>query len=103
MCDLDLGRARGWLERWGLPEARAYDGIERMLDGEQLDLVEILTPQTRHCGHALLRAGAGVPFISVQKPMAVGIAQCDRMIEACHGAGAVPRSIARRSGCSTTA
>ena len=91
VCDLDLDRARGWLERWGLPAARAYDGIERMLDGEQLDLVEILTPQTRHCDHVLLCAGAGVPFISVQKPMAVGIAQCDRMIEACRGAGAVLR------------
>ena len=48
VCDLDLGRARGWLERWRLPAARAFDGIERMLDGEKLDLVEILTPQTQH-------------------------------------------------------
>ena len=91
VCDLDLGRARGWLERWRLPAARAYDGVERMLDGEKLDLVEILTPQTQHYAHVVQCAGAGVPFISVQKPMAVGIAQCDRMIEACRASDTVLR------------
>ena len=62
-----------------------------MLDGETLDLVEILTPQTQHYAHVVQCAGAGVPFISVQKPMAVGIAQCERMIEACRASGAVLR------------
>ncbi len=91
VCDLDLGRARGWLERWEMPAARAYDSVERMLDGETLDLVEILTPQTQHYAHVVQCAGAGVPFVSVQKPMAVGIAQCDRMIEACRASGTVLR------------
>jgi predicted dehydrogenase len=60
-----------------------------MLAREQLDLVEILTPHHLHCEQAVAAAEAHVGAISLQKPMANTLAQCDRIIAACRENGVV--------------
>lgn len=67
------------------PDARVTTRFEDML-GWDLDLVDILTPHPLHesMASAALRAGA---HVSVQKPMAMTLGECDAMIAAAHGAG----------------
>ena len=77
------GAAREWLEKWNLPRARIYKNYEDMLEKEELDLVEILTPHHLHCPQAVKCAEAKVKGISLQKPMARNLRECDQIIEAC--------------------
>ena len=83
VCDDDEAVAGRWLEQYGLKDARAYTHHDQMMAQEQLDLVEILTPHHLHGEHAVAAAEAGVRAISLQKPMANTLTECDRIIAAC--------------------
>jgi predicted dehydrogenase len=67
------------------PQARTTTDIDEMLRWG-LDLVEVLTPHPSHeaITVAALRAGA---HVSVQKPMAMTLPECDRMIAAAEASG----------------
>ncbi len=54
-----------------------------MIDHEDLDIVEILTPHHLHAAMTEYCARAGVPGISVQKPLAHTILDCEKMIQVC--------------------
>jgi len=54
-----------------------------MIDHEDLDIVEILTPHHLHSPMTEYCAKAGVPGISVQKPLAHTILDCENMIQVC--------------------
>jgi predicted dehydrogenase len=83
VCRRDEGAAREWLKRWNLPQARYYPDLEDMLEKEQLDIVEILTPHYLHGPQAVKCAQARVKGISLQKPMATSLRECDQIIDAC--------------------
>ncbi len=57
------------------PQARSYDRMERMLEAERLDFVDILTVPRLHREHCLLAQQAGVHVVC-QKPL------CDSLDEA---------------------
>lgn len=82
-------RAREWLARYELPRARYYPTVEAMLEAEVLDIVEILSPHHLHIEHVLACAVGRVRGISLQKPMATRLVDCEAMIEACARAGVV--------------
>jgi predicted dehydrogenase len=84
VCDTDLKTAGEKLERWGLRTIKIYTDYKKMIDREDLDIVEILTPHHLHAPMTEYCAKAGVPGISVQKPMAHTITDCDKMIQVCN-------------------
>ena len=83
VCRRDESAARLWLEKWKLPNARYYENLGDMLENEGLDIVEILTPHYLHSPHAVQCAAAGVKGLSLQKPMATSLHECDEIINAC--------------------
>jgi predicted dehydrogenase len=67
------------------PNARATRNYEDFLRLD-LDLIEILTPHPLHESMTTAALGSGA-HVSVQKPMAMTLAECDRMIAAAAASG----------------
>ena len=83
VADIDINKAKEKLERWGLRTAKIYADYKKMVDRESLDIVEILTPPNLHFPMTEYCAKAGVAGISVQKPLAHTITDCDKIIQVC--------------------
>ena len=79
VCDLDLCRAKELAERYGVT---AYSDMHAMMRNETIDAVVVLTESGNHPSHVIDLA----PYrkhIVVEKPMALRLADADRMIETC--------------------
>ena len=83
VSDIDIEQAKEKLKIWTLESLKIYKDYKQMVDKEDLDIVEILTPHDLHAPMTEYCAKAGVSGISVQKPMAHTISDCDKMIEVC--------------------
>ncbi|MEL7238378.1 MAG: Gfo/Idh/MocA family oxidoreductase [Planctomycetota bacterium] len=79
VCDLDLDKARAIAERFDVP---AYEDMDAMMRGEDIDVVVVLTESGYHAEHVVRLAEHGKQIV-VEKPMALTLADADRMIEAC--------------------
>ncbi|MEE9378039.1 MAG: Gfo/Idh/MocA family oxidoreductase [Candidatus Lokiarchaeia archaeon] len=83
VSDTDIKKAGNKLEQWGLRTLKIYPDYREMIDHEDLDIVEILTPHHLHGPMTEYCAKAGIAGISVQKPMAHTITDCEKMIRVC--------------------
>ena len=63
------------------PQVETYASVEAMCQSKNVDAVWIATPNEFHAAHALAAANAG-KHIVCEKPMALNLAECDRMIDA---------------------
>lgn len=73
---------------WGVPEAHIFTDYQDLLAVSDVDLVEILLPHHLHA-QAVIDAAAAGKQVSVQKPMALSLAQADAMIAATSQAGVI--------------
>lgn len=84
LCDSKKRRVREKIEKFNLgTNVQVYSDYKKMLDNEKIDILEILLPQHLHCEAILYAAKKKILGISVQKPMANTIRDCDKMIDAC--------------------
>ena len=67
----------------GIP---VYEDYDEMLRRGRLDSIIIATPNHLHCDMTVKAFAAGLD-VFVEKPMAVSLEECDRMIEAAEAAG----------------
>ena len=81
VCDIDPAIAKKQAAAWGVAPERAFTDYRALLNLKEVDLVEILLPHHLHY-QATLDAAAAGKHISLQKPMAVSVAQADQMIAA---------------------
>ncbi len=88
LCDSNLELARERARKWGVPPTRVFSNYHDLLALEDIDLVEILLPHHLHYQATLDAARAG-KHISVQKPMALNLAQADEMIAAAREADVI--------------
>jgi len=83
--DVNLARAREFSARYNAP---AFSSIAEMMQaiGDRIDVFSVLTPSGMHheTVHALVDYGR--PIV-VEKPLALRLAEADRMIEACDAHG----------------
>ena len=84
IADSDVTRADSFAQQFGVP--RHYQSVERMLDAEQPDLMDIVTRPEAHLQLVQLAASRGVHAIC-QKPMAPSWDECVQMVEACTQSG----------------
>ena len=79
ICDVDEQQLNERAAEWGIK--RTYTDYRELLDNPDIDAVEIITPHHLHCemGVAALEAGK---HVSLQKPPAINVAECDKLIEA---------------------
>ena len=61
---------------------RPYDNLEAVLNDPQVEAVHVCTPHCLHADQVVTAAQAG-KHVLVEKPMALSVADCDRMIAAC--------------------
>jgi predicted dehydrogenase len=61
------------------PDASAYPDYRALLDDERVDLVAICVPATGHAEIAEATLGAG-KHLFVEKPLAIELDQCDRLL-----------------------
>ena len=88
VCDIDAVFAKERGLAWGVPEDRIFTDYHDLLALPDVDLVEILLPHHLHYQATLDSAAAG-KHISLQKPMALTVAEADEMIQAADNAGVI--------------
>jgi myo-inositol 2-dehydrogenase / D-chiro-inositol 1-dehydrogenase len=78
----------GHAERFAAERAIShhFNDDRALYDRQDIDLVVLGLPNDLHCESAIRAALAG-KHVVVEKPMALGLAECDRMLAACERAG----------------
>lgn len=71
-----------------IPEDALYQDAGAMLKRIRPECVIVATTAPAHCEYTLLAANNGARCILCEKPMAVSLAQCDRMLAAIRASGA---------------
>ena len=66
--------------------APAYDTVEALCANPDIDLVYVASPHQFHADHVCMAASFG-KHVLVEKPMALSLDECTRMIDAAHSAG----------------
>jgi len=80
VCSRSMEKAKSYALEHGVE--RAYDSFAKMLEDPALDAIYIATPNILHPELTIQAAEAG-KHILCEKPMAITVAECERMIEAC--------------------
>jgi predicted dehydrogenase len=88
VCDMKRKRAQEKARAWDVE--KVYTDYHKLLADPEIDLVELLVPHHMHASMTVAACEAG-KHVSVQKPMALTVAEADRMIAAAESAGVVLR------------
>lgn len=72
-----------FVKAYNLP---TFDSIEAMSTSPDIDVIWVATPNMSHCEHTITAAKGGKHVIC-EKPMALSLKECDRMITAAEEAG----------------
>jgi len=88
VCDTNKGRAQERAKAWGV--SKVYTDYEDLLADPEVDLVELLVPHHLHADMTVAACQAG-KHVSVQKPMALSVAEAERMIAAAKKQGVLLR------------
>jgi len=80
LCDADPERAKRRAREWGITP-RIYSDLAQVLDDRAVDAVELLTPTWMHADQIVAALAAG-KHVSAQKPLAISIAEAERIAAA---------------------
>ncbi len=84
LCNRTIEKASEKIGKFNLDKnIPIYSDYREMLDKEDLDIIEILTPHHLHSEITMYAALKKIKAISVQKPMALNLKEADNMINAC--------------------
>jgi predicted dehydrogenase len=84
LCNRTIEKANEKISKFNLDKnIPIYSDYREMLDKEDLDIIEILTPHHLHSEITIYAALKKIKAISVQKPIALNLKEADNMIKAC--------------------
>ncbi len=77
-----------WMRQYNIPEANIYnyENFDEIAKNDAIDIVYVVLPNSMHAKFCIRAAKAGKHVIC-EKPMAVSVAECDAIIDACDKAG----------------
>jgi predicted dehydrogenase len=77
-----------WKEKYGIPDKNVYnyDNYDSIKDNPDIDIIYVVLPNSMHAEYTIRAAQAGKHVIC-EKPMAVTVSDCDKMIAASKKAG----------------
>jgi len=77
-------KTRKWKSQYNIPETNVYDykNFDKIRDNPAIDIVYVVLPNSMHAEYTIRSAKAGKHVIC-EKPMAITVEDCDRMIAAC--------------------
>lgn len=77
-----------WKEKYAIPDKNIYnyENFDSIKDNPDIDIVYVVLPNSMHAEYTIRAAQAGKHVIC-EKPMALSVEDCDRMIAACKKAG----------------
>ena len=90
ICDVDSDLLRRRAAEWGVE--KTYTDFDDLLSDPDVDAVDVIAPHYLHAPMTIAALEAG-KHVTVQKPMALTIADADAMIEASERAGKLLRVI----------
>ncbi len=78
------GKADTWMQKYNIPKENVYDytNFDRIIDNPAIDVVYVVLPNSMHREFVVRAAQAGKHVIC-EKPMAITVADCQAMIDAC--------------------
>ena len=81
-------KAEKWKKLYGIPESNVYDygNFDQIKNNPDIDIVYVVLPNSMHAEYVIRAAEAGKHVIC-EKPMAITVVECDKMIAACKKAG----------------
>ncbi|HKW95202.1 MAG TPA: Gfo/Idh/MocA family oxidoreductase [Methylomirabilota bacterium] len=80
LCDVRPERAKQRARDWGI-DPRVYTDLAQVLSDDGVDAVELLTPTWMHADQIVAALEAG-KHVSCQKPLAITVAEADRVAAA---------------------
>ncbi len=77
-----------WMKEYNIPKENVYnyENFDEIAKNDAIDIVYVVLPNSMHAEFCIRAAKAGKHVIC-EKPMAVSVAECDAIIEACDKAG----------------
>ena len=91
-------KIKDWQEKYSIPEKNCYnyETYHQIKDNPDIDIVYVVLPNSMHAEFTIRAAKAGKHVIS-EKPMAVTVEDCDKMIAACNEAGKKSAALIRET------
>lgn len=80
VCDINIEKAKETGEKYNVSYYKSYTD---MLNKEEIDIVDILTPSGNHAEISIDIAKKYQKHLIVEKPMALKLSDADKMIEVC--------------------
>ncbi len=73
-----------WQEKYGIPDKNVYNynNFDSLKDNPDIDIAYVVLPNNMHAEYTIRAAQAGKHVIC-EKPMAITVEDCDKMIAAC--------------------
>jgi predicted dehydrogenase len=81
-------KADTWKNKYNIPAGNIYNyqNFDSIKDNPDIDIIYVVLPNSMHAEYVIRAAKAGKHVIC-EKPMAITVEDCDRMIAACKQAG----------------
>lgn len=86
LVDIYPEKAQEKKERFNLKDAEVFDDHLKILDRDDIDLIDICTPPYVHAEIAINGLNAGKNVL-IEKPMAASVEECDKILEAAKRSG----------------